>query len=118
MGNTMMVEAIGKHGAIHEFIHPEEVERMTIEDRMTIGETVEIELETMANALEMVANGLEITTNDLEITKKDLEIEIKIEIEIEDQFQEATNPEEVLIIEAADGTIRHQTARLYKPQYK
>ena len=110
----MMVEAIGKHGAIHEFIHPEEVERMTIEDRMTIGETVEIELETMANALEMVANGLEITTNDLEITEKDQEIEI----EIEDQFQEATNPEEAPIIEAADGTIHHQTARLYKPQYK
>ena len=110
MGNTMMVEAIGKHGAIHEFTRPEEVERMTIEDWMTIGETVEIELETMANALEMVANGLEITTNDLEITKKDLEIEI--EIEIEDQFQEATNPEEVPIIEAADGTIHHQTARL------
>ena len=114
MGNTMMVESIGKHGVIHEFIHPEEVERMTIEELMTIGETVEIELETMANALEMVANGLEITTNDLEITVKDLEIEI----EIEDQFQEATNPEEVPIIEAADGTIHHQTARLYEPQYK
>ena len=114
MGNTMMVEAIGKHGAIHEFTRPEEVERMTIEEWMTIGETVEIELETMANALEMVANGLEITTNGLEITVKDLEIEI----EIEDQFQEATNPEEAPIIEAADGTIRHQTARLYEPQYK
>ena len=106
MENTMMAEALGKHGTIHDFIPPEEEERTTIE------ETVEIGLETMANDLGIVANGLEITTNGLEITAKGPEIEI------EDQFQEATNPEEAPIIEAADGTIHHQTARLYEPQYK
>ena len=106
MENTMMAKALGKHGTIHNFIPLEEDKRMTIE------ETVEIDLETMANDLGIVANGLEIPTKGLEITAKGPEIEI------EDQFQEAMNPEEVLNIEAADVTIRHQTVRLYEPQYK
>ena len=97
--NTMMVETLGNNGTIHNFVPPEEEERTTIEEIMEIG------LETTANNLGIMANGLEITAKGLEI-------------EIEDQFQEATNPEEVLNIEATDITIRHQTVRLYKPQYK